>query len=109
MMGNEALIRVDDNVAVLSPSASAMLAEFERQAKAIEEKQKELKKRILAEMEANGILKIDTDDVTITYIAPTTREQFDGKAFRKDNPKLYDEYVKIGAVASSVRIKLKGD
>ena len=109
MMGNEALIKIDDNVAVLSPSASAMLAEFERQAKAIEDAQKELKKRILAEMELHGILKIDTDDVTITYIAPTTRETFDSKAFRKDNPSLYDEYVKIGAVAPSVRIKLKGD
>lgn len=109
MMGNEALIRVDDNVAVLSPSASAMLAEFEREAKAIEEKQNELKKRILVEMEKHGILKIETDDVTITYVAPTTRENFDKKAFRAKNPKLYDEFVKIGAVASSVRIKLKGD
>ena len=47
--------------------------------------------------------------MTITYIAPTTRETFDSKAFRAKNPKLYDEYVKIGAVASSVRIKLKGE
>ena len=105
----DALLKVEGGVAVLMPSASAMLANFERQAKSIEEQQKELKKRILAEMEANGIIKIDTDELTITYVAPTTREQFDGKAFRADNPDLYDEYIKIGSVAASVRIKLKGE
>lgn len=105
----DALITVENNVAVLMPSASAMLAEFEREAKAIEEKQKALKKRILDEMEKHGIIKIETDDLTITYVAPTTREAFDGKAFKADNPSLYDEYVKIGKVAPSVRIKVKGD
>ena len=105
----DALIRFENSGAVLMPSASAMLADFERQAKAIEEKQKELKKRILEEMEKHGIIKIETDDVTITYVAPTTRETFDSKAFRAKNPDLYDEYIKIGAVASSVRIKVKGE
>lgn len=101
------LIRVENGNIVLMPSASAMLAEFERQAKEIEAKQKELKKRILDEMEANGILSIDTDELTITYVAPTSRETFDSKAFRKDNPDLYDEYVKISTVSASVRMKLK--
>lgn len=105
----DALITLENNVPVLLPSASAMLADFEREAKAIEEKQKALKKRILEEMEKHGILKIETDDLTITYVAPTTRETFDNKAFRASNPNLYDEYVKIGSVAPSVRIKVKGE
>ena len=101
------LIRIENDNAVLMPSASAMLAEFERQVKEIEAKQKDLKSRILAEMEANGILSIETDDLTITYVAPTSRESFDSKAFRRDNPDLYDEYVKISNVSASVRMKLK--
>jgi regulator of replication initiation timing len=101
------LIRIENDNAVLMPSASAMLAEFERQVKEIEAKQKELKKRILEEMEANGILSVETDELTITYIAPTSRESFDSKAFRKDNPDLYDDYVKISQVSASVRMKLK--
>lgn len=105
----DALITVEDGRVVLMASASAMLADFERQAKAIKAKQDELKKRILEEMESRNILQIDTDDVTITYIAPTNRETFDSKAFRADNPALYDEYVRIGAVAPSVRIKVKGE
>ena len=105
----DALISIEGNVAVLSPSASAMLADFEREAKAIKAKEDELKKRILEEMEKHGIIKIETDDLTISYVAPTTRETFDTKTFRADNPSLYDEYVKIGAVAPSVRIKVKGE
>ena len=101
------LIRMEDDNAVLIPSASAMLAEFERQVKEIEAKQKDLKNRILAEMEANGILSIENDELSITYVAPYPKESFDSKAFRKDNPDLYDEYVKISQVSASVRMKVK--
>ena len=104
-----ALITIENDMAVLKPYASSMLANFERQAKAIKEQEDELKKRILEEMEKHGIIKIETDDLTITYVAPTTRETFDNKSFRADNPDLYDEYVKIGNVSASVRLKLKGE
>ena len=101
------LIRIENNNAVLMPSASAILADFERQVKEIEEKQKKLKKRILEEMEANGILSIETDELSITYVAPYPKESFDSKSFRADNPDLYDEYVKITNVSASVRVKVK--
>lgn len=103
----DALIRMEDNNAVLMHSASVMLAEFERQAEQIKAKQKELKDRILAEMEEHGLLKIETDELTINYVAPYSKESFDSKAFRKDNPELYDEYVKISTVSASVRMKVK--
>lgn len=101
------LIRIEQNTALLNPNVSSKLAEFERMAKEIKAKQDELKQRILAEMEMHGILKIETDELTITYVAPTSRETFDSKAFRKDNPDLYDEYVKITDVSASVRMKVK--
>lgn len=101
------LIKVEENVALLRPEVSSALAEFERQVKEIKDKQDALKQRILEEMESNGILKIETDDLVISYIAPTTRESFDSKAFRKKNPDLYDEYITISPVKASVRMKLK--
>ena len=101
------LIRVEQNNALLKPEVAIALAEFERMAKEIKSKQDELKQRILAEMEEHGILKVETDELTITYVAPTSRETFDSKAFRKDNPDLYDEYVKISTVSASVRMKVK--
>ena len=101
------LIIIEQNTALLNPEVASQLAEFERVANEIKDKQKKLKDKILAEMEERGILKIETDELTITYIAESSRETFDGKAFRKDNPDLYDEYVKIGTVSASVRMKLK--
>jgi len=102
------LITIENNVAVLEPQTASTIAYFEKQMKYIKDQEELLKKAILAEMEANGIIKIDTDEMTISYVAPTDRETFDSKTFRKDNPDLYDEYVKMSPVKSSIRIKLKG-
>ena len=101
------LIRIEQNTALLRPDVSSKLADFERIAKDIKAKQDELKQRILEEMEEHGLLKIETDELTITYVAPTSRESFDSKAFRKDNPDLYDEYITISPVKSQVRMKVK--
>ena len=101
------LIRIEQNTALLNPEIASKLAEFERLAKDIKAKQDELKQRILEEMEANGILKIETDELTISYIAPTSRETFDSKLFREHNPDIYDEYVRISPVSASVRMKVK--
>ena len=98
------LIVYEGNTALLHPSASALLAEFERQAKVIENKQKELKQKILEEMENKGIVSIKTPELTISYVAPYTKESFDSKTFRKDHPDLYDDYVKISLVKASVRM-----
>ena len=101
------LIRIEQGAVLLNPSISVAIAEFEKQIKDLKSKEDALKQRILAEMEEHGILKIDTDELAITYVAETSRETFDSKSFRKDNPELYDEYVKISTVAASVRMKVK--
>lgn len=61
----------------------------------------------MEEMEAKNFIKIDTDVMTITYVAPTDREKFDSKKFREDHADLYDEYVSMIPVKSSIRIKVK--
>ena len=101
------LIRIRDGVVLLDPNTSREIAEFERRMKEIKEAEDKLKQEILAEMEEKNILKIDTSDVTISYIASTDRETFDSKAFRTDHADLYDEYVKLSPVKASVRIKVK--
>lgn len=65
------------------------------------------KRELLKAMEGNGITKIDTDTVTVSYIGATTRETFDSKAFKADMPELYDEYTKLSDVSPSIRIKVK--
>lgn len=102
------LIKFANGNSLLDIETSNKIAEFERQLKEIKEQEEVLKEAIKAEMEAKGILKVEDEinGITITYIASTTRETFDSKRFKKDNPDLYDEYVKISPVKSSIRIEL---
>lgn len=102
------LIKIENGTSLLNVEVSNMIAEFERQMKFIKEQEDALKESIKAEMEARGILKVEdaTNGMTISYVAPTTRETFDSKKFKADNPDMYDECVKLTPVKSSIRIKL---
>ena len=101
------LIEVKDGTAILRAEIASQIAEFERMVKSIEEREKALKSAILEEMESKGIIKVETDELVITYIAPSDRERFDSKTFRAENPLIYDEYVTMSHVRSSVRVKVK--
>ena len=101
------LITLNNDVAILDVEVSKKIAEFERQVKEIKAKEDELKQAILAEMESKNIIKLDTDALAITYVAPTTRETLDSKALKEELPDIYDTYVKISDVKASVRLKLK--
>lgn len=100
------LIVYEGNTALLNHDVAVKLAEFERMAKEVKAKQDELKQKILEEMESKGIVSIKSPELTISYVAPTTRETFDSKTFRKDHPDLYDQYVNISMVKASVRMKV---
>lgn len=101
------LIVFEGDKALLSMETTTRIAAYETTLQELKKGYDELKANILKEMEANNVVKLDTDDVVISYIAPSDRESFDSKAFRADNPDLYDEYVKITPVKSSIRIKLR--
>jgi len=47
-------------------------------------------------LEANGI--------RYTYIPETTRETFNTKDFKTENPDLYKQYVKVSSVSESLRV-----
>lgn len=101
------LIKVENGLSILDEEASKKIAEFERQIKEIKAKEDEFKQAILEEMEAKNIIKIDTEDLMISYVAPSDRETFDSKAFKEKHQDLYDEYVKMTPVKSSIRLKVK--
>ena len=101
------LIEVKNGTAILRADIASKIAEFERTVKSIEEQEKALKSMILAEMEDKGLLWIDTDDLHISYVAPCFRERFDIKTFKAENPLIYDVYVTMSHVRSSVRVKVK--
>ena len=101
-------IKIYETGAVLDSATASKIAEFERSMREIKKAEDELKKAILAEMESSGLIKVETDELIISYIAPTERETLDSKTLRAELPDIYDEYIKISPVAASIRIKLKG-
>ena len=101
------LITINDGVALLDAETSARIADFERRMKEIKEAEDALKQGILEEMQEKGILKVETEEITISYIAPTDRETFDSKKFKAEHADLYDDYVRMNPVKASVRIKVK--
>ena len=101
------LVKLTEGGWLLTKEAAAQIASFEAQIKLAKEREEALKGAIIEAMEANGILRLDSDILSITYVAPTTRESLDSKALRKDFPEVYDAYAKLSPVKASVRIKVK--
>ena len=103
------LIKVENGVSVLNAGASGELAKYERTIKELKAKQDDIKKMILEEMTAKNIkqIKDEVNNLTITYVNATTKEVFDSKRFRAENPALYDNYISISPVKSSIRISVK--
>ncbi len=85
-----------DNIISLDESIRALTAELD-----------EIKTKLFEEMEKNNIAKIETDEIVVSYIAPSTRESLDSKRLREELPEIYDEYAKISTIKASIRIKVK--
>lgn len=64
----------------------------------------EMKEKLKEAMEASNVVKIQSDVLTVNYIAENEKENFDKKKFRKDYPDIYDEYVSF--IKSKAYIKM---
>ena len=51
----------------------------------------------------SGEASIESNGVRYTYIPETSRETFNTKDFKAENPDLYKQYVKISSVKESLR------
>ena len=104
-----ALIVVENGISLINEKEANEIMNLKILKEQIDKKLKDKTEQILEEMENKGILKVSNEIVglEVTYIAPSDRESFDSKKLREDNPDLYDEYVKMNPVKSSIRIKLK--
>jgi len=73
----------------------------------LEAQNTEMRQAILEAMEVTGTTKFDGDLISITYVAPTTRNIFDSKKFQEERPKTYAKYLKTSNVKASIRLKVK--
>lgn len=83
------------------------MLEFEEKAKLIKAQQKDFREQLYQKMEENDIKKIDTGDLVITRVLPTTRKSVDGTKLKKEKPDIYDQYLKESQISGSIRIKRK--
>lgn len=80
---------------------------IETEIKELKKLQDSYKEELLKAMQNANCINITNDKFTISYVSPTTREVFDSKTFQKEHKLLYDSYLKLTPIKSSVRIKLK--
>ena len=73
----------------------------------VEEQLANIKARILADMEKQGVKTWATETMRLIRKLPTTRSSFNLPAFKSDHPELeYDSYMRISPVAGSLQIVL---
>lgn len=71
----------------------------------IEEQLANIKAKILADMEAQGVKTWATETMRLIRKSPTTRSSFNLLAFKSDHPGLeYENYMKVSPVAGSLQI-----
>lgn len=82
------------------------LAHFELKVKQLTDLIKARREAILNEMLEKGIKSYEIGGVKYTAVDPTTKETFDSKKFKEDNPELYQKYKKTSQVKASLRVKV---
>ena len=103
---NDLIVKKEDNYQ-LSNIIISELKMIDEEEKELKEKKEKIREILLKEMEDKNILKLENENISITYKAPTERETFRTKDFKKDLPDLYDAYVEFTQVKSSLLIKIK--
>ena len=102
----EIIVKNEDKY-MLTSDTSNKIAEIEIKMKELKAKEEELKQMILKKIKEKNLLKLDAEELSISYIAPSERETLDSKALKEELPDVYNNYIKFSPVKSSIRIKLK--
>lgn len=103
---NNLIVKKEDNYQ-LTDTIISELRLIDEEEKELKEKKEKIREILLKEMEDKNILKLENENISITYKAPTERETFRTKDFKKYLPDLYDTYVEFTPVKSSLLIKIK--
>ena len=75
----------------------------------LKEKVDKVKGILYDTMGKEGVKTVDRGKLKITYVAPSSRTSVDSKKLEKEEPEIYEKYVKTTTVAGSIKITLMGD
>lgn len=87
--------------------ATSMVTSIKEQLKMAEMAEKALKEYILSIMEKNKDKVLEMDGIKVTYIEPSIRESIDKDKLKENYPDIYERYLKVSPVSSTLRISLK--
>lgn len=104
---NTIFIKNENGNMVVAPSAISRIREIEVQKKALEKEYKKFKAVLLEGMEENGLTKVDTEDLLISYVEPTERLVIDSDRLWKEHKDIAFECQKFTPVKASVRITVR--
>lgn len=79
---------------------------IEEQLKAMKERDKALKEGMLELMRSAGVKKWQSDRLTMTYVAETTRKAVDSTKLKKEFPDVYAACMKESKVSDSIKITI---
>ena len=82
-------------------------ADLQNKQQELVSKNEELKEQIKKAMEEQDIKKFENDYISITYVAPTTRNTVDSAKLKSQFEDVYNQCIKTSNVKSSIRIKVK--
>jgi predicted phage-related endonuclease len=101
------LLVIDSELKERYNKAELMLVTIEQNYERAKAEAQELRNILLAEMEKQGIMSFETDNIKLTYIPQVERVSVDSGKLKKLYPQVYGNCTKITKVKPSLRIKVK--
>jgi len=83
------------------------LAEITKLQNALKAEADSLKAEILEQMVKTDEKKLDSEHLSVTYVAATQKSTFDSKKFQESHPRMYKDFLKTSKVSESLRVSLK--
>lgn len=103
------LTKTDTNDEVLAKlqETENLIKEIETRQKQLTEMRDEYRRIIIERMEAEKVMKWETDSIRINYVAPSTRKSVDTAKLKADYPDVYFECAREIETKASLRVTIK--
>lgn len=85
----------------------SLISVAEAEMRSTKEQMETIKEFLKNQMSINNVKKWETDNIVVTYVAPTTRKSIDSKRLKEEQPDIYSQFIKTSQIKESIRIKIK--
>lgn len=99
----EKLVKLNDKLD-LTKASIKNIQDLLAMEKLVKDTKEELKSQLLDLMKSNNIKKIETPEILISYVEPTSSLRLDSSSLKTDLPDIYSNYLKEVEVKEQVKI-----